>query len=211
MDVQADEAGFKPDPAATGIVELPATGGQGQLFRYSYPTYADTDKIPAVHRQSSRPGPARWLRFLVVVVAVAVLAAGAALGLVRAGVIDKSGTNTPSSAQATQHHPATTSSTKPLVTPISTGAGTATYRVDVAVYAVTVTTSTGRSWVSIGAAGHSPTFAGIVAPSGSKKAVLLGPSTVDVGAGGTNVIVTSGHRTFTLTPASAPFRYQFVV
>ena len=142
---------------------------------------------------------------------MAVLAAGAALGLVKAGVIDKSGTNNPSSAQATQQHPATPSSTKPLVTPISTGAGTATFRVDIAVYAVTVTTSTGRSWVSIGAAGHSPAFAGIVAPNGSKKAVLLGPSTVDVGAGGTKVIVTSGHRTFTLTPASAPFRYQFVV
>ena len=211
MDVQADEAGFKPDPAATGIVELPATEGQGQLFRYSYPTYADTDEIPAVDRRSSRPGPALWLRVLVVVVAVAVLAAGAALGLVRAGVIDKSGTNTPSSAQATQHHPATTSSTKPLVTPISSGAGTATYRVDIAAYAVTVTTSTGRSWVSIGAAGHIPTFAGIVAPNDSKKTSLLGPSTVDVGAGGTQVTVTSGHRTFTLTPASAPFSYQFVM
>jgi hypothetical protein len=210
MDVSAEKARLQPDPAATGIVELPATEGQGQLFRYSYPTYADTDKIPAVDRRSARPGPALWLRVLVVVVAVAVLAAGAALGLVRAGVIDKSGTNTPSSAQATQDHPATTSSTKPLVTPISTGTGTATYRVDIAVYAVTVTTSTGRSWVSIGAAGHTPTFAGIVAPNGSKKTTLLGPSTVDVGAGGTKVTVTSGHRTFTLTPDSAPFSYQFV-
>ena len=210
MDVQADETGLTPDPFATGIVEPSGTGGQGQLFRYSYPTYADTDKIPAVHSPSSRPGPARWLRVLVVVVAVAVLAAGAALGLVRAGVIDKSGTNTPSSAQATQLHPAPTSPTKPLVTPISTGAGTATYQVDIAAYAVTVTTSTGRSWVSIGAAGHSPTFAGIVAPNDSQKAILLGPSTVDVGAGGTKVTVTSMDRTSTLTPASAPFTYKFV-
>ena len=210
MDVQADQAGLTPDPFATGIVEPSPMGGQGQLFRYSYPTYADTDKIPAVHSHSSRPGPARWLRVLVVVVAVAVLAAGAALGLVRAGVIDKSGTNTPSSAQATQHHPAPTSPTKPLVTPISTGAGTATYQVDIAAYAVTVTTSTGRSWVSIGAAGHSPTFAGIVAPNGSQKAILLGPSTVDVGAGGTKVTLTSMDRTSTLTPASAPFTYKFV-
>ena len=210
MDVQADQAGLTPDPFATGIVEPSTTGGQGQLFRYSYPTYADTDKIPAVHTHSSRPGPARWLRVLVVVVAVAVLAAGAALGLVRAGVIDKSGTNTPTSAQATQHHPAPTSPTKPLVTPISTGAGTATYQVDIAAYAVTVTTSTGRSWVSIGAAGHSPTFAGIVAPNGSQKAILLGPSTVDVGAGGTKVTLTSMNRTSTLTPASAPFTYKFV-
>ena len=208
MDVQADEAGLTPDPFATGIVEPSATGGQGQLFRYGYPTYADTDKIPAVHSHSSRPGPARWLRVLVVVVAVAVLAAGAALGLVKAGrhrqerdEQSELGTGDPAPPR---HHPIK----KPLVTPISTGAGTATYQVDIAAYAVTVTTSTGRSWVSIGAAGHSPTFAGIVAPNGSQKAILLGPSTVDVGAGGTKVTLTSRYRTITLTPAVRAIHLQ---
>jgi hypothetical protein len=213
MDVQADEAGLKPDPSATAIVERPATEGQGQLFRDNYPTYADTDKVPAVRGHSARPGPAGWLRVLVVVVAVAVLAAGAALGLVKAGVIDKSGTNSPSSAHKTQqHHAPVAASKKPLVTPVSTGAGTATYRVDIAVYAVTVTTSTGRSWVSIGAAaGTHPSFQSILEPNSSHKVVLIGPSTVDVGAGGTKVILTSGHRTSTLTPVSAPFSYQFVL
>ncbi len=212
MDVQADEAGLRPDPAATAIVERPGTQGQGQLFRDSYPTYADTDKIPAVRGPSAtRPGPSRWLRVLVGLVALAVLAAGAALGLVKAGVIDKNGTGSPSAAQTTQNHAATAPSNKPLVTPVSTGSGTATYRVAIPLYAVTVTTSTGRSWVSIGAAGRHPSFQSIVGPNSSQKEILLGPSTVDVGAGGTKVIVTSGHRSFTLTPLSAPFSYQFIV
>ena len=64
MDVQADEAGLRPDPSATAVVERPVTDSQGQLFRDAYPTYADTDKIPAVseRRPQPRPRPARWLR-----------------------------------------------------------------------------------------------------------------------------------------------------
>ena len=95
------------------------------------------------------------------------------------------------------------------MTPVSTGAGTATYRVDIAAYAVTVATSTGRSWVSIGAAGQHPTFEGILAPDSSQKEILLGPSQVDVGAGGTKVIVTSGaadlHPDARLGPLQLPF------
>ena len=72
---------------------------------------------------------------------------------------------------------------------------------------MTVTTSTGRSWVSIGAPGQHPTFEGVLNPNSSQKELLLGPSQVDVGAGGTKVIITSGKRAFTLTPVSAPFSY----
>ena len=68
MDVQADEAGIRPDPSATAIVERPVTDSQGRLFNDGYPTYADTDKIPAVSRRAPAPGPARWLRILVVLV-----------------------------------------------------------------------------------------------------------------------------------------------
>jgi hypothetical protein len=211
MDVQADEAGLRPDPSATAVVERPVTDGQGQLFRDAAPTYADTDKIPAVRHSMARPGPSRWLRVLVVVVALAVVAAGATLGLVKAGVIDKSTTNSPSTTQTNGHHNTAASSKAPLVTPVSTGNGTATYRVNIAAYAVTVTTSTGRSWVSIGAAGQHPTFEGVLNPNSSQKELLLGPSQVDVGAGGTKVIVTSGLRSFTLTPLSAPFSYSFLV
>jgi len=210
MDVQADEA-IRPDPFATAVVERQVTDSQGRLFGDAYPTYADTDKIPAVNRGGSTPGPARWLRVLVVLVALVVLAAGAALGLVKAGVIDKNGSNNPSPAQTTHHPAAGATSKAPLVTQISTGNGTAVYKVDIAAYAVTVTTSTGRSWVSIGATGQRPAFAGILNPNSSQKELLLGPATVDVGAGGTKVIVTAGQRTQTLTPVAAPFSYSLVI
>jgi hypothetical protein len=211
MDVKADEAGLKPDPSATAIVERPVTDSQGQLFGDAFPTYADTDKIPAVRGGAAGQGPARWLRVLVVLVALVVVAAGAALGLVKAGVIDTNGTGGPAASQTTQHHASTGASKAPLVTQVSTGNGTATYKVAIAAYAVTVTTSTGRSWVSIGATGQHPAFAGIVNPNSSQRELLLGPSTIDVGAGGTKVIVTAGQRTQTLTPLSAPFSYSFVI
>ena len=81
------------------------------------------------------------------------------------------------------------------------GAGTANYSIDASAYQVTVATTTGRSWVSIGIVGQHPTFEGILEPGTSHQEVLLGPSQVDVGAGGTKVIVTSGHRSVTLDPA----------
>jgi hypothetical protein len=206
-----DQARLQSDPSATAIVEPQVTSTQGQLFRDAYPTYADTDRFPAVKRggPARPPGPARWLRILVAVVALVVLAAGAALGLVKAGIIDKNGSST--TPTTTLHAATHVPSTAPLVTEVSTGSGIATYRVAIAAYSVTVTTSTGRSWVSIGTTGAHPSYAGIVSPDSSQKEVLLGPSQVDVGAGGTKVIVTSGKRTSTLTPPSAPYSYQFVV
>jgi hypothetical protein len=211
MDVQADEAGLRPDPSVTAIVERPVTDSQGQLFRDAYPTYADTDKIPAVGRSTARPSAARWLRVLVVIVALVVAAAGATLGLVKSGVIDTNNTGSPSATQTTTHHHAASSPSVPLVSQVTTGNGTATYRIDIAAYLVTVTTSTGRSWVSIGAAGKHPTFEGVLDPNSSQKELLLGPSQVDVGAGGTKVTITSGKRTSTLTPVAAPFSYSFLI
>jgi hypothetical protein len=213
MDVKADDAArLRPDPSVTDMMERPVTDSQGQLFKDGYPTYADTDKIPAYRAAGpARSGPARSLRILVVLVALVVVAAGATLGLVKAGIIDKSGTGSPKAASTAPHRAAAAGTHVPLVTQVSSAAGKATYVVDIAAYDVTVTTTTGRSWVSIGAAGKSPSFEGILSPNSSKKQFLLGPSQVDVGAGGTKVIVTSGTRTITLTPVSAPFSYQFVL
>lgn len=215
MDVHAEEAGLTAvDPSATTTYERSDPAGQGQLFpeALAYPTYADTDKIPAVGRgrSSGRSGSGGWLRVAVVVVALAVLAAGTALGLVKAGVIGNgSGGGTGTSGAPSTHHPSTTSPKAPLLTAAGTGSGTANYTIAIPAYQVTVTTTTGRSWVSIGIVGQKPIFAGILAPASSQREILLGPSQVDVGAGGTKVVVTSGKRSVTLTPLSAPFSYQF--
>jgi hypothetical protein len=223
MDLQADEARLGPDPHVTAVFHRPrpddddGTGSQGQLFADAYPTYADTDKIPATGRGGTEPRrrrTSRLLRFAVVVVAVAVVGAGVALGLVQAKVIDggsNGGTTSPPTHAATGQHPHAATLKGQLATQVSTGNGTATYTIAIAAYSVTVSTSTGRSWVSIGAPGQKASFAGILEPNSSQKQILLGPSEVDVGAGGTKLTITSGHRTTTLTPPSAPFQYQFLI
>ena len=195
MDVDADQTGLTADPTVTGVFPrsdpTPGPTGQGQLFTDAlYPTYGDTDKLDAVGAgYGVRPSrPARWLRVAVAVVAIAVLAAGTALGLVEAGVIGKSPGPATSSPPPAKH--TTVGTTRaPLLTAAGIDAGTAGYRVDVSAYTVTVATTTGRSWVSIGLVGQHPIFEGILAPSSTQREILLGSSQVDVGAGGTKVIV----------------------
>jgi hypothetical protein len=183
---------------------------------HAYPTFGDTDKIPVVtgSRGRDRGGPRapRWLRLAVVIVSLVILAAAAALGLVKAGIIDGNGKGGNQTANGTSAstRPATTPHTgSSLLTPTGTTAsGAVNYTIHQHAYVVTVTTSVGRSWVVIGAVGQRPTFAGIVPPNSSQHEVLLGPGQVQVGAGGTKVIVTAGHHSQTLNPPSAPFSYQ---
>jgi hypothetical protein len=210
MDVQADQ-GLRSDPYGT-VTSRPGAG-QGRLFSESVDTvtsFADTDQLPAVSRDRSRSqgGGTRVLRIAVAVVAVAVVAAGAALGLVKAGVI---GSSTPSATKTTVvHHTAAAPPAKgPLVTQTGTGTGSASYSVPAEAYEVTVTTTTGRSWVSIGIVGQKPIFAAILNPNSSQREIVLGPSDVEIGAGGTSVTITSGKRSTTLKPLAAPFNYKF--
>ncbi len=214
MDVHADEVEFTADPSATTVMRRSGSEGQGQLFpdALAYPTYADTDKIPAVGngaRGSSGSGSARWLRVAVAFVAIAVIAGGVALGLVKAGVVGNSGGSGSGTSGAPPAHQQTVTPQSQLLSGLIIGAGTASYTIDVPAYQITVATSLGRSWVSIGIVGQHPIYEGILAPATSQREILLGPSQVNVGAGGTKVIVTSGHRSVTLTPQSAPFSYQF--
>ncbi len=212
MDVKADQLGPEADPFVTAVVQRTDTSRQGQLFSDAYPTYADTDQIPAVGRggaAASRSRTPRLLKLAVVVVALAVVAGSVVLGLVKAGVIDSSNNGRHTAAPPPTHRTTPPPKSAPVVAQVSTGSGTATYTVDVPAYAVTVATSTGRSWVSIGASGRHPVFAGILNPNSSQKVILLGPAEVDVGAGGAKVTVTAGKRSTTLIPPSAPFTYQF--
>lgn len=215
MEVHPGEAALGADPSATAVSQRLGPEGQGQLFpdALAYPTYGDTDKIPAVGSSSralGEPGPARWLRVAVAVVAVAVIATGAALGLVKAGVIGNgNGGGSGTSSAPPAHHQTVINSKTPLLTAMPSSAGTANYSIDVPAYQVTVATTTGRSWVSIGIVGQHPTFEGILEPGTSHKEILLGASQVAIGAGGTKIVVSSGHRSVTLTPLAAPFNYQF--
>jgi hypothetical protein len=196
--------------------------GQGVLFHdaHGYATFGDTDKIPVVvgaqARARGRGGPRapRWLRLAVVIVSLVILAAAAALGLVKAGIIDGSGKGGNQAASGTPASTPATTIPKPTKSPLLTATGTTasgaeSYTINHRAFGIIVRTTVGRSWVSIGVVGQqSPIFAGIVPPYSSQREILLGPAQVQVGAGGTKVIVTVGHHSQTLTPPSAPFSYQ---
>ena len=206
MDVQADQTGQH----ATIVFERPDSGDRGPSTSGPQGShYDDTDQIPAVPRQARsrrrRSGP-RGLRITVVVLLVLVLAAAALLGLVKAGVVSLHST-APSSKAPVAHTTTTLAPSAPLLTQTSTSGTAASYSIPVAVYSVTVSTSTERSWVSISAAGQRPSFEGVMNPNQSHTQVLLGPGTVEVGAGGTTVTVTSGKHTQVLKPPAAPFNY----
>jgi hypothetical protein len=227
MSVQAEGTEVAYDPTITGVtsaVPSPAAavpGVQGTFFGdgSSYRTFADTDQIPIVQSDgwdSRYPRPkGRWLVVLVAALALLVVLAGAALGLVQAGVLgnNASGHAATTSAKAASStpapaHRATSAPHKAaLLTQTSTGGGSATYRVMVPAYGLTVTTTTGRAWVSVGAQGQRPLFAGIVNAHSTQHFTILGPTQVEIGAGGTSVTVTSNKRSQTLMPPSAPFNY----
>jgi hypothetical protein len=207
MDVQADQTGQH----ATIVFERPDSEGRGTGSSEPQGThYADTDQIPAVPRQSRarrRSSGVRGLRITVAVVVVIVLLAAAALGLVKAGVVSLHSTAPPANKAPVVHTTTTLPASKPLLTQTATNGTSAAYTIPIAFYSVTVSTSTGRSWVSISAGGQRPAFEGILEPNQVHHQVLLGASTIDVGAGGTTVTVTSGKHTQVLKPPAAPFSY----
>jgi hypothetical protein len=217
-------------PVRTGSV-------QGSFFAEDpYPRYGDTAPTPVVPmrqqqlyqhiqqnqhtRQSRQSGQSRQnhgkprgslgLRIAVAVTALAVVAAATALGLVRAGVIH-TGANSNQSGHAavppaaTHQGPAHTSS---LLTQTDSGAGNANFTVNASTFALNIETSR-RTWVSVGPVGQNPTFAGILDASSSKHLSAPGPTQLEIGAGGSTVVVTANHKSQTLTPPSAPFTYQF--
>ena len=214
MDVHTGEIRYRSDPSATAVVPAVPGGDQGRLFDDpGNDFFGDTDQLPAVGRGRlpSDPNRApRWLRVMVVAVVVGIVAAGVTLALVKTGVIGKSTGPSAGTHANTTTHTTTVVHTKTLLTPAQTfgGSGSGNYTIPVRAFLVTVTTGPGRSWVSIGGVGQTPIFEGILQPNSSQRELLLGAAQVSIGAGGTSMTVTSGHKSQTLTPPSAPFTYQ---
>jgi hypothetical protein len=213
MDVHTGEINYRSDPSVTAVVPRVGGAGQGRLFDDpGGHSFANTDQLPAVgrERRPSNPyGAPRWLRVTVVLVVIGILAAGAALALVKTGVIGKT-TNPPASAHSGTTTPTTGAHTKTLLTPADAfgGAGAGNYTIAARAFVVAVTTGPGRSWVSIGVVGgQTPLFEGILPPNTTQRELLIAAAQVNIGAGATSMTVTSGHKSQTLTPPSAPFTY----
>jgi hypothetical protein len=202
MDVQAQDSGLHPRTDASHTAGI-------QPITFRDPIYADTSPTPVVpQRPQERPrkdgGGIRLIRAGIVIATVALLACAAVLGLVKAGVIDPHGQGGRGSAGAQN----SAASRAPLAIPVGLGPQTASYAVDAGSFVLTVATGPGAAWVSVGLVGQHPVFAGIINPHTSRGFPVLGSSQVEVGAGGTTITLTSGHRTATLVPPVAPFTYQ---
>jgi hypothetical protein len=88
------------------------------------------------------------------------------------------------------------------------GAANTNYTVNASAFGLKIETSR-DTWVSIGPVGQNATFTGIMNASSVKHLTFSGPTQLQIGAGGSTVVVSANHRTQTLTPPTAPFNYQF--
>jgi hypothetical protein len=205
MDVQAQDSELHPK---TAVAHSAHAAADTRAITFRDPIYADTAPTPVVSSRPQEPrrrdgAGLRLIRVAIVIATVALLACGAVLGLVKAGVIDPRGGS--GHAPGTQNAAA---SRAPLAVPVGSGPQTASYAVDAGEFVATIATGQGAAWVSVGLVGQHPVFAGIINPHTSRGFPLLGSSQVEVGAGGTTITLTSGHRTATLVPPVAPFTYQ---
>ena len=232
MDVQSEQRsqpGLRSDPDPTTSVMNPVapasepatapvrTGAsvQGNFFHEDpYPTFADTAPTPVVPGRKkrayepSKPKGSLGLRIAVIVLAWIVLVAAAALGLLESGLMHLHTGPSSGSGQSGQGATQAPASNSPLLSQTSTGAGSAAYSVNAKAFALDIQT-TRPTWVSIGIVGQNPIYAGVLSPGSSKRQVFLGPAQLEVGAGGSSVIVSAGQKTQTISPPSAPFTYQF--
>ena len=205
MDVQAQDSELHH--AATGAV---AASARTQAITFHEPVYSDTAPTPVVafrppKQQRADSAGLRVLRAAIVIVVLVLLGCGAALGLVKAGVIHVPGGSGAGNAAGTHSAAAPKA---PLAIPTGTGPQTASYAVDAPAFRLTIATGPGPAWVSVGLIGQHPVFAGVLGPHTSKGFVILGSSSAEVGAGGTTLTLMAGQRTSTLVPPSAPFTYQ---
>lgn len=99
-------------------------------------------------------------------------------------------------------------SSAPAVTQlISSTAARASYRVLAPRFRLTVTAER-PSWVSLDSPGAPPGFAQVIDP-GTRTFTESAPVELDIGAGGTTVVLTTGGGMVRLAPPAAPFAYEF--
>jgi hypothetical protein len=118
-------------------------------------------------------------------------------------------TTSANAASDTHHRPSSTAVPVALK-PVSVGGYIATYDVTAPTFSVTVSTDR-PTWVEAGASANGPaTFAGELAAGATKQLQANGPLWLQVGAGGTTVVVKAEGKVIgTLQPALAPWQATF--
>ena len=162
------------------------------------------DDLPAPLAAGHPPGRRveTWLRRVVVLATLLLVASTVALGLLQASGLW---------AQARPHHSATSgaspamAASEPLLSLLGVGSSSTSYLSSSSGQLSVSFVSSRPCWVEV-ASGNGPALLaatvgpGITAPIGVEV-----PFVVQVGAGGTSVLVSSRARSETLTPPSAPF------
>lgn len=95
-----------------------------------------------------------------------------------------------------------------LLSVTSNGPSQATYRVPSGRFGLTITTDR-PTWIRVGSSGRNPAFSGVLPAGASRHFDETGPTSVDIGAGGSTIDVQSGPLHQMMTPPVAPFTAVF--
>jgi hypothetical protein len=156
------------------------------------------------------PGERSPLTVTLWVAGAALVVLVVALLLTTTGIIGHHAADTPTTTSPATRPTAPAPASSSFLRAGSTSATAAGYAVAGTSYSVTVST-TGRSWVEIGPPSGPAKIAQILQAGGTVSLRATGPLAVQIGAGGTSVVVSAGGHHRTLTPAHAPFTYNFTL
>ena len=188
-------AGLGPDPATAQVPRVDVTG-----------------PLPAVSGWSGtvKPGASRSLKVVVAVLSLALVVGIAGIVINRTHpqwLRDLGITRTPA---VSSHPAATTTTTAPTFSQVSTTSTSAGFVVRAPSFVVSILAVGGPSWMQIGEPGAAPLFTGVVQPGGRETFTVHQALVVDVGASSAHAFVAVGQKLVGgYVPSKAPFTMTF--
>jgi len=180
------------EPLTAPIKPMESAGPQA--LAGTTPPYPKTYKQPGSGHRSERR-----LRTAVLVIATLLVASLAVLAVVDtmggSGVRVSSPTVSPTRSQRT------------LLSSTGSSPSGASYTSSIQSLSLSFVSSR-QSWVEVTGTKGPPLFAAIVGPGTTSPLNAGLPVTIQIGAGGTKVVVSSDHRTMDLVPPNAPYTYS---
>jgi hypothetical protein len=168
-------------------------------FRCSESDSGCSSSVDSSIRAEKNP---RWLCRLVWLAVAALLVSSAALGMVQVGLIGHSSGSRQGPSRSLPRLQGQVS----LLKEVSTTSGQASYSVNASSYSVTVSTNR-PSWVELTPSQGSPIFAEVIEPGMIHRFTESGTITMQVGAGGTSIEVSTAYETHSLMAPVAPFTF----
>jgi hypothetical protein len=190
----AKQTGSTPRPPAPVEPVASETGETGEAHSASGTSLGPQRQV---HRAE------RWLRAASFLVAVLVVAAGGGLAFA-----DASTTNGGSSPRGVSHQLHISSTPGALLTLAGADVSSASYLSPPSVLSVSFVVNH-PSWLEVTDASGVRVLGATIGPGTTAPVAVIAPFTVQIGAGGTMLVVSGENRSQDLTPPSAPFIYRF--